>query len=208
MQIEKKGLKSKISLGFIILTPLCVFLYIAVAILKIFGEASYEILLKHIYAGLPLFFSAFIGLFLFFILALFLGSVYFSGKTRMSGIIDKFMLNVPLIKHFWHAQSFKEKSAMDLSKLRAVLIQLRPGIWQLVFFTGEQKTNWGRIYMKALLPTYPLPFTGWIYWLDEEKLAEEKSIIYLSNSSSELSQFYLSFGFLGPAVFLDQKKSN
>lgn len=208
MQIEKKGLKSKISFGLIILAPVCIFLYITFAVLRIFGEVSYELILKHIYVHIPLAISAFIGFFLFIMLALFLGSVYFSGKAQISRIIDKFMLNIPLIKHFWHAQSFKEKSAMDLSKLRAALIQFRPGIWQLVFFAGEQKTDWGRTYTKALLPTYPLPFTGWIYWLDEEKLAEENSIVYLGNPSAELFQVCLSFGFLGPAVFSDQKKSN
>ena len=198
MQAEKKSVKSKISFGLIILAPLCIFLYMAFAVLRIFGEVSYELILKHIYVHIPLAISAFVGFFLFIMLALFLGSVYFSGKARISRIIDKFILNIPLIKHFWHAQSFKEKSAIDLSKMRAALIQLKPGIWQIGFFTGEQKTTWLKTYTKVLLPTYPLPFTGWLYWIDEEKLGEENSIVYLNNSSTELFQSYISFGFLGP----------
>ena len=82
MQIEKKSLKSKISFGLIILAPLCIFLYIALAVLRIFGEVSYEILFKHIYANLPLAFSAFIGLFLFFMLALFLARCISAGKRE------------------------------------------------------------------------------------------------------------------------------
>ncbi len=198
MQDEKKSIRSKLSFGLIILAPLCIFLYMAFAVLRIFGEVSYGLILKHIYAHIPLAISSFIGLFLFIMLALFLGSAYFSGKTRISKMIDKFMLNIPLIKHFWHAQSFKEKSTIDLSRLKAALIQLKPGIWQVGFFTGEQKTSRLKTYAKVLLPTYPLPFTGWLYWIDEEKLDEENSIIYLNNSSTELFQSYISFGFLGP----------
>lgn len=198
MQIGKKGLKSKISFGLIILAPVCIFLYIAFAVLRIFGEVSYELILKHIYVHIPLAISAFIGFFLFIMLALFLGSVYFSGKAQISRIIDKFMLNIPLIKHFWHAQSFKEKSAIDLSKMEAALIQFLPGIWQVGYFTGEQKTSWLKTYTRAIFPTFPLPVTGWLFWVDEEKLREENSIIYLNNPSTELFQSYISFGFLGP----------
>lgn len=198
MASGKKSIKEKLNLGLIILTPLCVLLYLAMGILKIFGKVSYEILFKYLYADLPWTVYAIAGLFLFFLLALFIGSAYYSKKARISGIIDKFMLNIPLIKHFWNAQNFGERNAIDLSKLKTALIQSQKGVWKVAIFTGEQKMDNGMKFTKVLIPTYPLPFTGWLRFINEEELVKENSIIYLENPVPEIIHLIMSFGFLGP----------
>ncbi len=217
MQTEKKSFRSKISLGLIILTPLTLVLYIGITILRIFSEISYEVLWKYLYPNIFWLVAAFSGLFVYLIVAWLLGSIYHSNKTRLSEIVDNLMLNIPLVKHIWHAGRFRyENRTLDFSKVRAAIIDLHEGVWDIVFITGIQKfqslaevlilsremdkeSGKNHIIMaRAIDPTVPIPVTGFFRFIDEERLRRKGRIIYLKNPATELFKIYLSVGFISP----------
>jgi uncharacterized membrane protein len=130
------------------------------------------------------------------------------------------MLNIPLVKHIWHAGRFRyENRTLDFSKVRAAIIDLYEGVWDLVFITGIQKFESGQslaevlilnremdkesgknhiIMARAIDPTVPIPVTGFFRFIDEERLRRKHRIIYLKNPATELFKIYLSVGFIGP----------
>ncbi|TSC92616.1 MAG: hypothetical protein CEN91_394, partial [Candidatus Berkelbacteria bacterium Licking1014_85] len=171
-----------------------------ITILKIFGEISYAFLWKYLYPNIFWLVAAFSGLFVYFISAWLLGSIYHSNKTRLFGIVNNFMLNTPFVKHIWHAGRFRyENRTLDFSKVRATIIDLYEGVWELVFITGTQKFEEGQslaevlilsretdsrsgeihiVMARAIDPTVPIPVTGFFRFIDEERLRQKNRIIY------------------------------
>lgn len=227
MQDEKRSLRSKISFGLIILTPLTLILYLVIKILKASGEVSYEVFWKHFYPNIFWLVAAFSGVVVYIAIAILIDWVYHSNKTWFSSVIDNFMLNIPLVKHFWHARRFDESKMLDFSKVKAAIIDLHDGVWELVFITGRQEFERGcglteilitsrekaemgaknqKIVMaRGINPTIPIPVTGFFHFIDEVKLRRCGRIIYLKNAASELFKIYLSGGFIGPERLIIDK---
>ncbi len=204
MDSEKKSAKSKILFGLLILTPFVIVFWFLSGVIKGFSEIIHWLWVNFIPLKftLPTLAEGLLGLFLFILLAYGMATLYYSGKTRLSILIDNLLSKIPFIKEFWQYGT-KEKK-LDLSKLKAALVNTSEGIWQLVYLVGKEEIEKGGVKFKTLTkvlqPTFPLPFTGFFYLLDEEELKKAGKIIYLQ-TSSDFARIYLSFGFLGPQKF-------
>ncbi len=199
MDSEKKLAKSKIWFGLLILTPFILIFWFLNTVIKGFAEPVHWLWINFIplKLTLPTLAEGLLGLLLFIFLAYGIATLYHSRKTRLSKMVDNLLGKIPFIKEFW---LYREKK-LDLSKLKAALVNTSDGVWQLVYIVGREDVEKGGVKFKTLTkvlqPTYPLPFTGFFYMIDEEELKKARKIIYLQ-TSAEFARIYLSFGFLGP----------
>ncbi len=205
MPTEKKGFKSKIKFGLIILTPLCLLFYFSVTVFNIFSLLSYQIFWNYVYSDIPKPVSGITGIFILILFSWAIGSIYYREKAKLSVFIDKLVKSVPFVKYFWHPEGLKNRSGLNLSKLRAACVEYWPGIWRLVFIVGKQEFENRKTLTVIIRATFPLPFTGDLDLIDEEKMREEKKIYYLKNHPSEIVRIFLSLGFLRPEKFSEEK---
>ncbi len=202
MDSEKKSAKSKIWFGLLILTPFILIFWFLNTVIKGFAEPVHWLWINFIplKLTLPTLAEGLLGLLLFIFLAYGIATLYHSRKTRLSKMVDNLLGKIPFIKEFW---LYREKK-LDLSKLKAALVNTSDGVWQLVYIVGREDVEKGGVKFKTLTkvlqPTYPLPFTGFFYMIDEEELKKARKIIYLE-TNSDFARIYLSFGFLGPQKF-------
>ena len=205
MQAEKRGLKSKIKFGLIILTPLCLLFYFSVTVFNMFSFISYQIFWNYVYSEIPQPLSGITGIFILLLLSWLTGSIYYKERAKLSVFIDKLVKSVPFVKYFWHPGGLKNRSGLDLSNLKAACVEYWPGVWRLVFIVGKQEFENRKTLTAVIRATFPLPFTGDFDLIDEEKMIEEKRIYYLKNHPSEIVRIFLSLGFLRPEKFLEEK---
>ncbi len=202
MDVEKKSTRSKVWFGLLILTPFILIFWFLNTVIKGFAEPVHWLWINFIplKLTLPTLAEGLLGLLLFIFLAYGIATLYLSRKTRLSKMVDNLLGKIPFIKEFW---LYREKK-LDLSKLKAALVKTSEGVWQLVYMVGKEDVEKGEVKFKTLTkvlqPTYPLPFTGFFYMIDEEELKKARKIIYLQ-TSAEFARIYLSFGFLGPQKF-------
>ncbi len=115
----------------------------------------------------------------------------FFQRPAIAALIARLWSKIPIFNLFFGKEFFAKK---DLEKMKAVIVEYpSKGVFQIGFCNGElQLKNEEKMY-KILVPTVPIPATGFLCFIKE---SEKDRIIFLKNPPLEVAKMILSGGFI------------
>lgn len=184
----KKHLLLALKRGFLfLLIPVFIF-YIINAIVSVLDNlwAPFFFLLfkKNLFWGVGFLATAALML----IIGLLLTSKVFQGPI-ITALTYNLLNKTPILNLFFGKEFFSKE---QLEKTKVVLVEYpSPGWLQIGFLVGKQKMADGDDLYKIIIPTIPVPATG---FLGLTKITKGNKIIHLKNSPLEILKLILSCG--------------
>lgn len=173
-----KRLKRYFITGFIVLVPVCLTIYVLVALFRFVDNILGRFL--NIYLNKILgFYIPGLGLLLFLVIIVLVGFLAgrFLGNKIFPGI-EKWFLGLPLINKIY--PTFKQIILFVLAQKefgfkKVVLVEYpSKGIWSLGFLTNEEFKKMSEVVGKDMAPVFipssPNPLTGYVIFLPKEEL--------------------------------------
>lgn len=115
----------------------------------------------------------------------------FFQRPAIAALITRLWSKIPIFNLFFGKEFFSKK---DLEKMKAVMVEYpSKGVFQIGFCNGEIQLEGEEKMYKILVPTVPIPATGFLCFIKE---SEKDRIIFLKNPPLEVAKIILSGGFI------------